>query len=258
MQAHRAHFGSRLGRGRRARRGDAPAIDQHARHSQEHARIVTSQIPVLALFGCPGAGKGSLARFLVERHAFAHLSTGAAMRAWADGPSAEQQALRDAMAKGIYASDALAARIVTETIAALPATTPAVILDGYPRNPAQFAAWRATGGSGFGLVLDLNESIALARITERGTCPKDGMGFPGVGLPCQVCGTPTVRRTDDGELETVRRRFATYRETVLPILDAWRAETLPLRVVDADRPFDSLVRLADEVAGSLVRSPVRA
>jgi adenylate kinase len=209
------------------------------------------QLPVLVLFGCPGAGKGSLARFLVERHGFAHLSTGAAMRAWADGPSMEQHALRDDMSRGIYASDALAARIVGETIAKLPACTPAVILDGYPRNPAQFDAWRSTGGSGTGLVLELPESVAVARITERGTCPRDGMGFPGVGLPCLVCGTLTVRRQDDGEVETVRRRFATYRETVLPVLDAWRRAGLPLRVVDADRPFESLVTLADTVARSI-------
>lgn len=217
---------------------------------------MSARIPVLVLFGCPGAGKGTLAGFLVERHGFAHLSTGAAMRAWAEGPSPEQQALRDDMARGIYASDALAARIVTDTIDGLPGSTPAVILDGYPRNLAQLAAWRATGATGEALLLDLDESVALARITDRGTCPVDGMGFPGVGLPCRVCGTPTVQRTDDCELATVQRRFETYRATVLPILDAWRADGLPLRVFDADCSLDALAALADEVASALTRVAV--
>jgi adenylate kinase len=214
-------------------------------------------IPILVLFGCPGAGKGTLADLLVTEHGFAHLSTGAAMRAWADGPSAEQQELKAAMARGDYGSDELAARIVGDTIAGLAPGTPAVILDGFPRNVAQYASWRAGGGSGVGLLLDLDENVAISRITCRGTCPVDGTPIVGANAPCPHCGTPARQRADDCEIETVRRRFAAYREMVLPILDAWRADGLPLRRFDADCPIERLTPLAAEIARDMAPSPIR-
>jgi adenylate kinase len=214
-------------------------------------------LPVLVLFGCPGAGKGTLADLLVSDHGFAHLSTGAAMRAWADGPSAEQQELKAAMARGDYGSDELAARIVAETIDGLAPGTPAVILDGFPRNLAQYTSWRAGGGRGVGLLLDLDESVAIARITSRGTCPVDGTPIVGANAPCPHCGTPARQRADDCEIETVRRRFAAYREMVLPILDAWRADGLPMHRFDADCPIEALVPLAAEVARDVTAAPIR-
>jgi adenylate kinase len=211
-----------------------------------------TDIPIVVLFGCPGAGKGTLAGYLAERHGFAHLSTGAAMRAWAEGPTPEQRELKDAMARGDYGSDALAARIVAEAIDALDAGTPAVILDGFPRNPAQYTAWRSAGGSGLAVLLDLDEAVAVERIAGRGTCPADGAPVRRVGDPCPVCGGPTGRRTDDTEVDTVHRRFAAYRDAVLPILDAWRCDGLPLRTFDADVPIERLEGFAAEVA-ELVR-----
>lgn len=211
-------------------------------------------VPVLVLFGCPGAGKGTLADILVTNHGFAHLSTGAAMRAWADGPSDEQQALKAAMARGDYGSDELATRIVADTIDALPGGTPAVILDGFPRNVRQYAAWRAGGGTGYGFLLDLDESVAIARITSRGTCPVDGTPIPGADARCPHCGARASRRADDCEIETVRRRFAAYREMVLPILDAWRADGLPLERYDADGPIEQLAVIAADLVRAVTRT----
>lgn len=225
------------------------------------APAVRPDVPVVVLFGCPGAGKGTLADILVNEHGFAHLSTGAAMRAWADGPLPDQMALKAAMARGDYGTDALAARIVGDAIADLAPGTPAVILDGFPRNLAQYAVWRAGGGSGgsgrkgqggLGVLLDLDEEVAVARITCRGTCPIDGTPIAGANAPCPHCGTAAERRTDDCEVGTVRRRFAAYREMVLPILDAWGRDGLELVRFDASGPIENLAPFAAEVAGSIV------
>ena len=213
---------------------------------------VRPEVPVVVLFGCPGAGKGTLADILVNDHAFAHLSTGAAMRAWADGPLPDQMALKAAMARGDYGSDDLAARIVRAAIGDLSPQTPAVILDGFPRNLPQYAVWRAGGGSGLGVLLDLDEEVAVARITCRGTCPIDGTPIAGASAPCPHCGTAAERRADDCEVGTVRRRFAAYREMVLPILDAWRRDGLRLVRFDAGGPIENLTPFAADVAGAIV------
>ncbi len=213
---------------------------------------VRPEVPVVVLFGCPGAGKGTLADILVNEHEFAHLSTGAAMRAWADGPLPDQSALKAAMAHGDYGSDDLAARIVGDAIRDLSPQTPAVILDGFPRNLPQYAVWRAGGGSGLGVLLDLDEEVAVARITCRGTCPIDGTPIAGASAPCPHCGTAAERRADDCEVGTVRRRFAAYREMVLPILDAWRRDGLQLVRFDAGGPIENLTPFAADVAGAIV------
>ena len=216
---------------------------------------VRPEVPVVVLFGCPGAGKGTLADILVNEHQFAHLSTGAAMRAWADGPLPDQSALKAAMARGDYGSDDLAARIVGDAIRDLSPQTPAVILDGFPRNLSQYAVWRAGGGSGrrgLGVLLDLDEEVAVARITCRGTCPIDGTPIAGASAPCPHCGTAAERRADDCEVGTVRRRFAAYREMVLPILDAWRRDGLKLVRFDAGGPIEDLTPFAADVAGAIV------
>lgn len=208
--------------------------------------------PVVVLFGCPGAGKGTLADILVSTHGFAHLSTGAAMRAWADGPSDEQIALKAAMTRGDYGSDDLAARIVRDTITGLAAETPAVILDGFPRNRAQYDVWRGGDGEGLGVLLELGEDVAIERIHDRGTCPVDGTPVAGPTATCPHCGTPAVRRVDDGEVETVRRRFAAYRAQVLPIVDAWQNDGLELVRFDARGPIEALTPFAEDLAGRIV------
>lgn len=213
---------------------------------------VRPEVPVVVLFGCPGAGKGTLADILVSEHEFAHLSTGAAMRAWADGPLPDQSALKAAMARGDYGSDDLAARIVGDAIRDLSPQTPAVILDGFPRNSSQYAVWRAGGGSGLGVLLDLDEDVAVARITCRGTCPIDGTPIAGASAPCPHCGTAAERRADDCEVGTVRRRFAAYREMVLPILEAWHRDGLELVRFDASGPIQNLTPFAAHLAGAIV------
>lgn len=209
-------------------------------------------IPVVVLFGCPGAGKGTLADILVSTYGFAHLSTGAAMRAWADGPSDEQIALRAAMARGDYGSDDLAARIVRDTIAGLAPDTAAVILDGFPRNRAQYDVWHAGGGSGLGVLLELGEDVAIARIHDRGTCPVDGTPVAGATADCPHCGTPATRRVDDCEVDTIRRRFAAYRASVLPIVDAWERDGLELVRFDARGPIEALDPFAGELASRIL------
>ena len=207
-------------------------------------------VPILVLFGAPGAGKGSLAAYLADDHGFVHLSTGAVLRAWAAGSSAEQLELRAKLDAGQFATDAQAARIVNEAIAALPASTPAVIFDGYPRNLSQLAAWRASGGTGRAILITISEQIALERIGARGTCPRDGTGSPGVGKPCPRCGTPTVRRSDDIEAATIAARFATYRANTAPVIAAWCKAGLPLNQIDGNISLPDLRKLATQIAAA--------
>ena len=208
------------------------------------------KIPVYVFFGRPGAGKGALSRLVRERCEAFPLSTGAAMTAWAEGPSPEQKALKAGLAHGEYGSDELAAGIVEDAMSKLPPSTPAVIFDGFPRNIGQFRAWVATKPDVFGVMIDLPEAAAAARISARLTCPADKRsGFPGETV-CS-CGRRMERRADDTDPKVVERRFKLYRETVPEVVAAWQAMGLPLRRVDNGGSVSALRKVAAGIAAEI-------
>lgn len=215
---------------------------------------VPRRIPALVLFGLPGSGKGTLADLLVAQK-FVHLSTGQAMRTWARGPRPEQQALALELAQGRYGSDALALQIVREFMDGLPAGTPGVLLDGFPRTLAQFEAWRKAGISSRALLLESDPHTCANRLARRATCPRDGTArLDGERHPCPRCGTTMEVRSDDRDPAVVQRRFETYARTVAAVVAAWRAAKLPLLRV---RNEGSLAELRAEMASILAFARAR-
>src|SRR5436190_20314206 len=91
---------------------------------------------IIVLIGAPGAGKGTQARLLQERHGIPQISTGDMFREMksADTPLArEVQAI---MASGKLISDDLTYQIVRERTSKAD-TQGTYVLDGYPRTAVQ-------------------------------------------------------------------------------------------------------------------------
>jgi adenylate kinase len=151
------------------------------------------------------------------------------MRTWSTGSRPEQKALAADLAKGIYGSDALALQIVREFIAGLPAGSPGVLLDGFPRTMPQFEAWRAAAIKSRALFVEADAHTCASRLTRRATCPRDGLArLDAAGRPCLKCGTTMVVRSDDRDPVVVKGRFETYERTVGDVVRAWKAAKMPL------------------------------
>ena len=194
----------------------------------------------LVLFGRPASGKGTVGQRLAAA-GYQACSTGQQMREWAAGPSDEQRALRATMAAGGYGSDELAVRIVREFILGLPADTTGVILDGFPRDRAQFDAWVAAPiDHGIAVVVDTPEAVCRDRILGRMICPACGWTDHTPATVCTRCGTgSSVARTT----VTPRSSTAASRNTrarVAPVIDAWAATGLPLIRLDGTRDVDAI------------------
>lgn len=188
--------------------------------------------PVLILLGPPGAGKGTQARLLEEKHGLVQLSTGDLLRsAVAAGTKAGKQA-KAVMEAGDLVSDEIVIAILRDRLAEADCAG-GVILDGFPRTTVQAEALDAllseTGQKiNAAISLEVEDAAMVARISGRFTCGGCGEGYhdsfkptarPGI---CDACGGTDMKRRADDNAETVAQRLAAYHAQTAPLIDHYQ------------------------------------
>ncbi len=152
----------------------------------------------LLFLGPPGAGKGTQAELLAERHQLLHLSTGELLRAEVKAGTALGQEAEAVMARGELVSDALVLAIVRSR---LEGHTGGWLLDGFPRNLAQAEALD-------GLLAELDQRIERVLLLEL----EDGV---------LIQRLLSRGRADDNEA-VIRNRLVVYQEQTAPLIDHYR------------------------------------
>jgi adenylate kinase len=214
----------------------------------------------IILLGPPGAGKGTQAQRLVERHGMKQLSTGDMLRAAVRAGTPVGLKAKAVMDAGELVSDAIVSALIGEELAMLQPGQGA-IFDGYPRTAAQAEALDfilAEHGRQLDRVVELevDEEALVERITGRYTCGSCGKGYhdrfeqprnPGT---CDKCGGHEFKRRPDDNAETVRTRLAEYRAKTAPILPIYEARGIVSRV-DGMADMD---QVTDAIEGALASS----
>lgn len=192
----------------------------------------------LILLGPPGAGKGTQATRLVERHGIPQLSTGDMLRAAVKAGTAIGQKAKAVMDAGQLVSDDIVVGIVADRFEE-PDAKKGFILDGFPRTVAQAEALDRMMKQK-GLKLDaviefvVDESALLARIEKRAAET--------------IAAGGTVRADDNPE--ALKIRLDAYRAQTAPLIDYYRGTGL-LRSVDGMQSIDVVSRQIDEVLSAV-------
>lgn len=210
----------------------------------------------IILLGPPGAGKGTQAQRLVERHGMRQLSTGDMLRAAVKAGTPVGLQAKAVMERGELVSDGIVSAIIGDELDSMSSETGA-IFDGYPRTDAQAHSLDAILNDR-GRVLDhvielaVDEDALVERITGRFSCATCGKGYhdkfdqPKLPGTCDKCGGTEFKRRPDDTEETVRTRLAEYRAKTAPILPIYEERGIVSRV-NGMADMDEVTRLIEAI-----------
>jgi adenylate kinase len=195
----------------------------------------------MVLFGSPGSGKGTQAKYLVRWLGIPHISTGDMLREQVRRSTELGIAIAARMKAGQLVSDRLVNDLVFERIHQ-PDCAGGCILDGYPRTPEQATELiRSLAGTAMTevvihLVVDYN--VIISRMAGRRVCPQCGTLYNAIsnrplqeGI-CDLDGAVLVVREDDRP-EVVRARLEEYEALTRPVIDSFRQAGVPLFEIKA-------------------------
>ncbi|BBD38015.1 MULTISPECIES: adenylate kinase [Aminobacter] len=192
----------------------------------------------LILLGPPGAGKGTQAQRLVEKHGIPQLSTGDMLRAAVKAETEVGKRAKAVMDAGELVSDEIVNAIVAERIDQDDCAK-GFILDGYPRTLAQadaVADMLAERGLHLDVVIELvvDDKALVGRILKRAE-------------EAQAAGQP-VRKDDNAKV--FEERLREYYKKTAPLIGYYYANDL-LKQVDGMADMDDVTAQIEAVIAAV-------
>ena len=155
----------------------------------------------IILFGPPGAGKGTQAKFLVKKLNNFQISTGDILREEIKNNTEVGKKIINIMSDGKFVSDEIVNKLLEKHVFD-PKKKNKMIFDGYPRSISQAKNLNqmldnSNQNIDFVFFLNVRKEIIVKRIEKR----------------------KILEQRSDDELDTILKRYDTYMETTKPVLD---------------------------------------
>ncbi|WP_263835385.1 adenylate kinase [Salinibacter sp.] len=210
----------------------------------------------LIIFGPPGAGKGTQAGLLEERHGIIQISTGDILREAMAQETELGQKAKSYIDAGELVPDALVRDLAEQAIA--DEGHDDFMLDGYPRTGQQ-AEWLteflASNETPLDAVLSMKvpDDVLVRRLSRRRVHAETGETYhlDHDPPPEDVDPDLIVQRSDD-EPETIQNRLDVYREETAPLATYYEERDL-LVPVDGTGGIDEVFGRIEEALDALER-----
>ena len=182
----------------------------------------------LMVFGAPGAGKGTQAKFLIEKYGIPQISTGDILRAAIADKTDMGMEAKKFMEEGKLVPDSTIIGIIKDRLAQSDCKS-GFILDGFPRTLPQAEALKELMNDmniALDKVISLNvpDELIVGRITGRRVCPDCGASFHVEFNSskkediCDYCEGKLIIRKDDNP-DTVKSRLEAYHAQTAPLIE---------------------------------------
>ena len=175
----------------------------------------------IALFGPPGAGKGTQSEFLIRKYNLFYISTGDLLRKEMAGGTKLGLEAQSIIAAGGLVPDEVIVQVIENTITGNPGYN-GFLFDGFPRNLVQ--AYILEGlmlklhtSLNRLISLDVPDEVSVSRLLKRGL---------------------TSGRSDDNET-VIRNRLREYAEKTRPVLQFYRDRGLCVEL-DGSAPIEDV------------------
>ena len=182
----------------------------------------------IALFGPPGAGKGTQSAFLIDKYDLFYISTGDLLRKELAEETKLGLEAKSIIAAGKLVSDEIIVQILEKTIKENPQAS-GFLFDGFPRTYIQ--AYILEGlmiklDSSLNCLISIEvpEDVSVARLLNRGL---------------------TSGRLDDNEL-VIRNRIKEYEDKTLPVLNYYK-EKGNYVAIDGNKDIEEVTAQIEEI-----------
>ncbi len=209
----------------------------------------------IALFGPPGAGKGTQSRLISDKFSIPSISMGDLLRAEVRKGTVLGKEAKTFMDGGQLVPDSVVIGMLRDRLQGGDCDG-GFILDGFPRAISQASVLDEFVKLDAVINLSVADRFLIPRITERRMCPC-GTAYhlifnppitPGI---CDDCGQKLYQRDDDTK-ETVLKRLEVYSKQTKPVLEFYREKGV-LREIDGNKSIACIRRALIEILNSLPR-----
>jgi adenylate kinase len=183
----------------------------------------------LVLLGCPGAGKGTQAKFIREKFHIPQVSTGDMLREATKQGTPVGKLAKEIMDAGKLVPDDIMIALVKARISE-PDCARGFLLDGFPRTIPQAEALRENKiYLDFIIEIRVPDEELIKRLSGRRVHPGSGRVYHELYNPPKtpgkddMTGEPLIQRIDDQE-ETIRHRQAVYHQQTEPLVNYYLNE----------------------------------
>ena len=202
----------------------------------------------LLLIGPPGGGKGTQAKFLIDRFAIPQISTGDMLRGNLNNNTSMGKKAQKFMNSGQLVPDSIILDMMQKRLTEQDCKN-GYILDGFPRTIPQaegldYLLKGVNQQLDHVIVMDVPDNLIITRLSNRRSCKGCGQVYnlffepPAIAGKCNNCSKELYLREDDNPA-TIQQRLTVYHQQTKPVIKYYSDQGLT-NVIDSKGTIDEI------------------